>query len=217
MAPWTEVSIEVHFNYGAIFFSAALVPKRGMTMKKNFGAKEWLYPMPVLIVATYDENGTPDAMNAAWGGIEDDGKIGICLSADHKTTKNLQKSGGFTVSIADAAHVVACDYVGIASGNTEPDKFKKSGFTATKSEFVNAPVINELPMCLECSVISYDPATCRLVGKIENVAIDEDVLDEKGKTDLSKFKPIVYDPVNHHYLTLGEKAGSAFKDGLALK
>lgn len=109
-------------------------------MKKNFGAQTWLYPMPVLIIATYDKNGTPDAMNAAWGGIVDRGYIGLCLSASHKTTKNILERKAFTVSAADAVNLLAADYVGLVSANSEPDKFAKAGFTETKSSFVDAPV-----------------------------------------------------------------------------
>ena len=117
-------------------------------MRKNFGVKTWAYPMPVFIVAAYDKNGEPCCMNAAWGGIYDTNQIMVCLSDDHKTTKNIIESGAFTVSIADAKHVVEADYVGIVSGNDVPDKMKKAGLTTQKSEFVNAPIINEFPMCI---------------------------------------------------------------------
>ncbi len=186
-------------------------------MRKNFGAKPYTYPQPVLIISAYDENGTPDAMNAAWGGISDDTQISMCLSAGHKTVKNIQARKAFTVSMADAAHVVACDYVGIVSGNKVPDKFEKAGFHATKSEFVDAPLIDELPMTLECTLVSYDPETCRLVGEIVNVSADERILDENGKIDPAKLEPITFDPVNNAYLKLGEKVGNAFKDGMQLR
>lgn len=185
-------------------------------MRKNFGAKPYTYPQPMLIIAAYDEN-TPDAMNAAWGGISDDTQISMCLSAGHKTVKNIQARKAFTVSMADAAHVVACDYVGIVSGNKVPDKFEKAGFHATKSEFVDAPLIDELPMTLECTLVSYDPETCRLVGEIVNVSADERILDENGNIDPAKLEPITFDPVNNAYLKLGEKVGNAFKDGMQLK
>ena len=180
--------------------------------RTNFGKQTFMYPMPVLIIATYDENGNPNAMNAAWGGIHDTNQIGICIDPSHKTAKNLLLKKAFTVSMADAAHVTACDYVGIASGNKEPDKIKKAGFTVTKSEFVDAPVINELPMCLECEMISYDTSTGCMVANIINVNADDSILTD-GKIDPSKLKPITYDPVNHKYLTLGEVAGTAFADG----
>ena len=186
-------------------------------MRKNFGAKPYTYPQPVLIIASYDENGTPDAMNAAWGGISDDTQISMCLSAGHKTVKNILKRKAFTVSMADAAHVAACDYVGIISANDVPDKLEKAGFHTTRSEFVDAPLIDELPMALECRLVSYDEESCRMVGEIVNVSAEESVLDENGKIDPGKLQPITFDPVNNAYLKLGEKVGNAFQDGLALK
>ena len=185
-------------------------------MRKNLGAKAILYPMPVLIIGSYDENGVPDAMNAAWGGISEETQISICVSEDHKTTANILSRKAFTVSIADAENVIAADYVGVVSGNNEPDKIKKAGWTAVKSENVDAPLFNELPLALECKLISYDEESCRLVGEIVNVCADERILTD-GKVDLSKFSPITYDTVNHDYLTLGDKVGKAFSDGLKLK
>ncbi len=185
-------------------------------MRKNFGAKAILYPMPVLIIGTYDEKGVPDAMNAAWGGISEETQISICVSDDHKTTANILARKAFTVSVADAEHVIAADYVGIVSGNKEPDKIAKAGWTAVESEKVDAPLFEELPLALECRLVSYDAESCRLVGEIVNVCADERILTD-GKVDLSKFRPITYDPVNHDYLTLGEKVGKAFSDGMKLK
>ena len=185
-------------------------------MRKNFGGKSWLYPMPVLIVAAYDEHGKANAMNAAWGGIFTDEHIGICISEGHKTTKNILATKAFTVSMATVEQLIACDYVGIVSGNREPEKFAKAGFTAVRSEVVNAPIINELPMALECKLISYDPESCRLFGEIVNVSADERVLNEKGKIDPAKLKPITFDPSNNKYIVLGEVVGNAFSDGLML-
>lgn len=186
-------------------------------MRKNFGAKPWTYPQPVFIVATYDEQGCPDAMNAAWGGIDYDDQINLCLSAGHKTVKNLLATRAFTVSMGTMEQLVACDYVGIVSGNKVPDKVEQAGFHTVKSEFVNAPLIEELPMAVECELISYNPENCHLVGKIINVSADERILDEKGKIDPAKLQPIVFDPVQNAYLRVGEKVGNAFKDGLTLK
>ena len=179
----------------------------------NFGVKPEMYPMPVLIIGTYDENGVPNAMNAAWGIITDMNEISISMS-QHKTTENLAKTGAFTVSMATEDTVVACDYVGVESAAKVPDKFAKAGFHATKSSFVNAPLIDELPMALECKVKSFENGI--LVGEIVNVNADESVLTD-GKIDPKKLKPITYDPVNNAYFGLGEKVGNAFKDGLKLK
>lgn len=185
-------------------------------MRKNFGSKSWLYPMPVLIVAAYDGEGKPNVMNAAWGGMHTDSHIGICITAGHKTTKNLLAEGAFTVSMGTAEQLVACDYVGIVSGNNEPDKFAKAGFTAIRSECVNAPIIQELPMTLECEVVSYDEESCHLVGRIVNVSADESILTD-GQIDVSKLRPITYDPIHHNYIELGEVVGKAFADGKKMK
>ena len=186
-------------------------------MRKNFGAKPVLYPQPVFIIAAYDENGKPNAMNAAWGGLSEEKEITICISPEHKTTHNILVRGAFTVSMADAAHMVACDYVGIVSGNDVPDKMERAGFHTTPAEFVDAPLIDELPMAVECRLISYDEESCRLIGEIVNVSADESVLNDAGKVDPSKLQPITFDPMNYAYLVLGEKVGNAFRDGLQLK
>lgn len=186
-------------------------------MRKNFGAKPCTYPQPVFMIASYDENGNPDLMNAAWAGISGESEISIDMGSTHKTTANILKRKAFTVSMADVKNVVACDYVGIVSGNKEPEKFKKSGFTAVKSDFVDAPLIEELPIALECELVSYDENTCRLVGKVINLSVDEKVLDENGNVDVKKAQPITYDPFNHDYIALGEIVGKAFSDGARLK
>ena len=186
-------------------------------MRKNFGPKPMCYPMPVYMIATYNSDGIPNVMNAAWGGISEEKEISICVDSGHKTAENVVARKAFTVSMATVPYMTACDYVGIVSGNKEPDKFAKAGFHATKSEFVDAPIIDELPMALECKLISYDPESCRLVGEIVNVSADESVLGENGKVDVSKLQPITFDPMNHQYLALGEEVGRAFHAGLALK
>ena len=168
-------------------------------MRKNFGAKPYLYPQPVLIVGSYDAQGNPDAMNAAWGGISDSAQITMCLSESHKTVKNILETGAFTVSMA--------------SGNQVSDKLEKAGWHTTKSSFVNAPLIDELPMALECRLVSYDEETCCMIGEIVNVSADGSVLDEKGNIDPAKLRPITFDAVNGTYLALGEKVGNAFSDG----
>lgn len=185
-------------------------------MRKNFGPLSDIYPMPVFIVAAYDENGQPNCMNAAWGGIYEKNQIMVCLSHGHKTTKNIKISKAFTVSIADAKHVVEADYVGVESGNNEPDKMKKAGFTTVKSDFVNAPVINELPMTVECELLKFnEDGIC--IGNIINISADESVLGEDGLIDPEKLEAITFDPYHNAYLKLGEKVGNAFSDGKRLK
>ena len=186
-------------------------------MRKNLGAKLYTYPQPVFIIGSYGPDGTPDAMNAAWGGISDSTELSLCLSAGHKTVKNILERKAFTVSMADATHVVECDYLGVVSANDMPDKLAKAGFHTTKSKFVDAPLIDELAMAVECRLVSYDPQTGHLVGEIINVSVDESVLTPDGKVDVAKLDPIVFDPVNAAYHKLGEKVGNAFSDGLKLK
>lgn len=184
-------------------------------MRKNFGAKPVIYPQPVLIIGTYDAAGVPDAMNAAWGGISEETEISICLSPEHKTVENILARKAFTVSMATADQVAACDYVGIVSGNDVPDKVARAGFHAVKSESVDAPLFEELPMAVECRLISYDPESCRMVGEIVNVCADESILTD-GMIDPAKLRPITYDGMNHTYHVLGEAVGRAFHDGAAL-
>jgi flavin reductase (DIM6/NTAB) family NADH-FMN oxidoreductase RutF len=172
--------------------------------------------MPVFIVGSYDEKGVPNAMNAAWGGIYDTNLVMVCLADDHKTTENIKKSGAFTISFATSEMVAPCDYVGIVSANDVPDKFHRSGFHATKSEFVNAPIIDELPMTVECKLLKFnEDGIC--IGEIVNVSADESVLDEKGNVDAKKLDPIIYDSVSHAYWSFGEKVGQAFSDGKKIK
>lgn len=183
-------------------------------MMKSIGAASTIFPEPVLIIGTYNEDGSANAMNAAWGGINNEKQIRICVDKSHKTTKNLLKRKAFTVGIADVENIVPCDYVGIVSGNDVPDKFEKSGFHAIKSDKVDAPIIKELKMTLECEMVSYEDET--LIGNIVDIKVDESVLTD-GKVDPKKLKPITYDPINHDYLAIGEKVGKAFSDGKKLK
>lgn len=185
-------------------------------MRKNFGAKTWVYPMPVLMVGTYDENGNPNVMNAAWGGVYDTDQVMVCLSHDHKTTENIKKTGAFTLSFATKDTVIPCDYVGIVSANDLPDKFARAGFHAEKGSYVNAPLIKELPMALECKLLKFnEDGIC--IGEIINVSAEESILDERGVIDAGKLNPISYDGVTHAYRVLGEKVGQAFSDGKQLK
>ena len=185
-------------------------------MRKNFGAKPILYPQPVFIIASYNADGTANAMNAAWGGISEENEISICVDSGHKTTENVLARKAFTVSMGTVDTAAACDYVGVVSGRKVPDKLNRCGFTTEKSEFVHAPLICELPMALECRLKSYDAETCRMVGEVVNVCADESVLTD-GKIDPAKLRPIVFDGVHHSYHALGEQVGKAFFDGLKYK
>ena len=186
-----------------------------MSERKKFGAQPLLFPQPVLIIGTYDENGKANAMNAAWGGIVGRDEIMIDLS-HHKTTDNILANRAFTVSAGDVEHMAACDYVGLVSGEKEPKKMEKAGFTTTKSAFVHAPVINELPVTLECELVKVIDGS-KYLGRIVNVSVDEKVLGEDGEISLDKFSPITFDTVHRGYYKLGERVGNAFEDGARLK
>lgn len=183
-------------------------------MRKSLGAKPYIYPQPVLIIATYDENKNPDAMNAAWGGISDSHEIMLSLSSSHKTVKNILNGSDLTISIATTKYVTECDYVGVVSANDEPHKIEKSGFHTIQSENVNAPIIEELPLTLECKMKSYQDEI--MYVEIINVSVDESILTD-NQIDVIKLQPITYDPVGHTYIQLGQKVGKAFSDGFQLK
>ena len=184
-------------------------------MRKNF-KDVGFYPQPVLIIGTYDADGVPDAMNVGWGGLVGGGYVEINISQGHKTTENLSLKGAFTVSFADAAHVVPADYVGVVSGNAEPDKVKKAGFHPVRSEFVDAPLFEELPVAMECTLLKVNEDG-NIIGQIQNVSVDESVLDAGGNLSMDAFRPIAFEPAGSGYHVLGGKVGSAFRDGLRLK
>lgn len=185
-------------------------------LRKNLGVQACLYPMPVLVIGTYDEQNVADAMVATWGGISNYNQISIFLTESHKTVKNILQRKAFTVSIADAAHVKECDYVGIVSANEISDKLKKAGLHTIKSMFVDAPMIEELSMAFECELHSYDETTNIMKGTIVNVSVDEKILTTEGKIDPAKLQPITFDSFNNDYLILGKKVGKAMQEGLTL-
>ena len=187
-------------------------------MRNKLKITEGIFPMPVLMVATYNEDGSVNVMNAAWGTMQERGTVALKLTESHKTVKNIKARGAFTVSIADAAHVVEADYFGVVSGNNTPDKFARSGLTSSKAETVDAPIINEFPLCLECEFIEYQSNEygCGVIGKVVNVTADESVMVD-GKIDMSLVNAIAFDPYTHGYYKVTERVGNAFKDGLALK
>lgn len=186
-------------------------------MKRDLGVKPYVLPMPVLIVGTYNEDGSADAMNAAWGTLSEMNTVALYLSAGHKTVENIRERKAFTVAIADEAHLIASDYVGLVSAHTEKKKIEKSGFTVTKSTRVDAPIIEELPLTLECKLDYIDEKSGCVYGEIVNVIAEESVLDGSGSVDLNKLNPISYDPASRSYYTMGKKAGKAFGAGAVLK
>ena len=187
-------------------------------MRTKLKVTEAIFPMPVLMVASYNEDGSVNVMTAAWGTMQERDTVVLNLTESHKTVQNIKARGAFTVSIADAAHVVEADYFGIVSGNKVADKFAASGLTASRAETVDAPVINEFPLCLECRFIEYqnNEYGCGVIGKVLNVTADERVM-VNGKPDMSLVNAIAFDPYTHGYYRVSERVGDAFKDGLKLR
>lgn len=183
--------------------------------RKNFGSDAIITPLPAIMIATYDANDVPDVMMAAWGGQCGPKHICFNLSA-HKTTENIRLKKAFTVSFATKNDVAQSDYFGIVSGNDVPDKVAKAGFTVTKSPNVDAPIINEYALTLECKVVEFNETEdggARVVGEIVNMSAKEEVLDAEGKVDLDKLLPVVYDSSSNAYRVVGEKVGTAWGSG----
>lgn len=187
-------------------------------MKKSLGIKPYLYPMPVIMVATYDENGKTDCMNMAWGTVCAEDMVLLNLDEDHKTSDNIKKTKAFTLGIPSVKHVKEADFFGIASGNRMDDKFERTGFKAVKSEYVNAPVIEEFPITLECEAIEikHEVFGFCVIGKIVNVLCDESVLNEKGRIDPDKVDSFIFDQFDNTYKRIGEKIGKAWGSGAEL-
>ena len=186
---------------------------------KSFGQKPWVLPQLVLIIGTYNQDGTPNAMNAAWGGQWDAKEIMISMGK-HATTENLARCEEFTVAFATKDTMVASDFVGIVSAKNDPKKMQKTGWTATKAENVNAPVFTDFPMTLECRIlrkIDENEEGYYIVAEIVNILVDEAYLGEDGKPDVAKMQLITFEPVHHGYHVMGERVGNAFADGQALK
>ncbi len=187
-------------------------------MKKSLGVKPYVFPMPVLLIATYDENKVVDVMNMAWGGICANNMVALNITETHKTAKNIKARGAFTLSIADAAHLVQADYFGIVSGNNTQDKFERSGLHAVASKRVDAPVVEEFPLTLECRVaeLQHDKGGFRVLGEIVNVLAEESVLDDAGNVDPTKLQAFVFDQFGSGYYAIGEKIGQAWESGKPL-
>lgn len=187
-------------------------------MLKDLGVKPYTFPMPVLMIATYGEDGKVDVMNMAWGGVCAENMVALNIDEEHKTSENIKKCGAFTLSVADVAHIEEADFFGIATGNKMADKFERTGMHAVKSTRVDAPVIEEFPLTLECKVaeLQHTSYGFRVLGEIVNVLADEKVLDEKGKVDPSKLGAFVFDPCRSGYYAVGEKVGQAWHSGAKL-
>lgn len=187
-------------------------------MLKDLGVKPYLFPMPVLMIATYGEKDRVDVMNMAWGGICAENMVALNIDEGHKTSENIKKRGAFTLSIADVDHIEAADFFGIATGNKMEDKFERSGLHAVKSSRVDAPIVEEFPLTLECKVVECQQTVYgfRVLGEIVNVLADEKVLDEKDRVDPTKLNAFAFDQFQSGYYAMGEKVGQAWKSGVGL-
>ncbi len=187
-------------------------------MKKDLGALPAVYPMPVLMIGTYDENEKVNVMNVAWGQICDMDKIVLFIGEGKKTWLNIKASKAFTVALADEKHMDAADFFGIASGNKIDDKFERTGYHAVKSDKVHAPIIEEFPVVMECELVEFveTESISGIVGKIVNVKADEAVLSENGKVDPAKLHALMFDQFQNGYYATGEKVGKAWNAGMGL-
>lgn len=187
-------------------------------MKKELGVKPYLFPMPVLMIATYGENDVVDVMSMAWGGICAENMVSLNIAEEHKTTENIKKRGAFTLSVADIPHIEAADFFGIASGNDVADKFERTGLTAIKSRKVDAPIVDEFPLTLECKVVEMKNEVYgfHVIGEIVGVLAEESALDEKGNVDPARLNALAFDEFQHGYYAIGEKVGQGFHIGLPL-
>ena len=187
-------------------------------MKKEIKTTEAILPMPVLMVSTFNEDGSVDVMNAAWGTMLDRSRVALNLTETHKTVENIKARKGFVVHIADAKHVKQADYFGVVSGNTQKDKFAKSGMSFTKSELVDAPIIDEFPIAFECEFIEYqsDDTGLGVIGKVLRTSVEESNMKD-GKVDIDSIEAIAFDPYTHGYYKVNGRVGEAFKDGTTLR
>ena len=187
-------------------------------MKKQIKTTEAIFPMPVLLISTFNEDGSVDVMNAAWGTMLDRDMVALNLTETHKTVENIKSRKGFVIHIADVKHVVEADYFGVVSGHNEPDKFKKSGLSFTRSELVDAPIINEMPIAMECEFVEYqnDATGIGVIGKVMRTSVEEANMKD-GKVDIDSLEAITFDPYTHGYYKVAGRVGEAFRDGLKLK
>lgn len=188
-------------------------------MKKSLGVKPYLFPMPVFVLGTYNDDGTPDLMTMAWGGLCDYTMVALNLDEGHRTSDNIKKRKAFTLAIADCAHIKEADFAGLVSANDDPKKFEKTGLHAVKSDKVDAPVFEEFPFTMECTAaeLQHTIAGFRVIGNIENILADERILDAEGNVNVQALDAAIFDAAHPAYYHLGEKAADAFSCGKSLE
>lgn len=186
-------------------------------MKQQIKTTAAIFPMPVLLISTFNEDGTVDVMNAAWGTMLEMDTVALNLSETHKTVENIKARKGFVVHIADAKHVVEADWFGVVSVRKDPEKFAKTGMTFEKSELVDAPIVNELPIAIECEFIEFQNNTngIGVIGKVLRTSVEEACMKD-GKVDIDALEAIAFDPYTKGYYKVGDRVGDAFSDGFKL-
>lgn len=189
-------------------------------MKKSLGANTILYPTPVLLVGTYDTEGKPNIMTAAWGGICCSSPPCVAVSLRKATYSywSIASQGAFTISIPSEKYVAEADYCGLVSGK-RVDKFAETGLTPVRSTLVNAPYVGEFPIVLECRLLRQIELGLhtQFVGEILDVKADGDILDANGSVNVEKLKPFFFAPESNGYYATGRRLGDAFSVGKAVK
>lgn len=186
--------------------------------KKDLGVQPYTFPMPTLMIGTYNEDDSVDVMMMAWGGVCAEDMVALNLEADHKTVANIRKRKAFTLAVPSVETLKESDFFGIATANKVSDKFARSGLHAVKSDKVDAPVITEYPLTMECTVERFEdePYGLRILGRIVNTLADESVLDEKGKVDAGKLHAFAFDQMRNGYYAVDQKVGQAWNAGAGL-
>lgn len=185
-------------------------------MKKKVRVCPAIFPQPVILIATYNDDGSVDVMNAAWGCAYDTNQVELNISDEHRTTENIKKRKSLTISLANLENMVPADYVGLVSAKDVKDKFERTKWKSHKSELVDAPILDDLPYSIECT-LDHFKKDYGIIANVKQVLVDEKYLDESGKIDLEKMQIICYDPFNHGYYVVGKKVGQAFFEGRKLK
>lgn len=187
-------------------------------MRQNIRNCKAIFPMPVLLIATYNDDETVNCMNAAWGTMVENDIVALNLSAGHKTFANIRKRKALTIHFATADHLIEADYFGIVSGHKVKDKLKKAGLSAVKSAFVDAPIINEYPLCLECEFIEFQDNQYGLgvIAKVVNTSADETII-ENGQLVIEKMQAVAFDSYTNGYYQIGKRVGEAFREGKKLE
>ena len=186
-------------------------------MRKDLGARAFGFgwPVPVLLVATYNDDGSVNVMNLHEAMRTNAGDLTLCIGPRSKTHENVEKRGAFTVARVNREMMAEIDYLGTVTGKRVPDKFMRTGLKAVRSAHVDAPILSGCPLVVECELkeLVRTENFSTVIGTIVDVAADESVLSETGRADAEKLGMVLYDSFSNSYFTLGEKVGKAWSEG----